>query len=219
MEDPQSEPFFIALSMLRERLQQGATPPGARITAVDLADELGLSTTPVREALSRLAGEDLVEDRRGQGYFVRRLNGADIADLYRVSLALLLIALDPKRPLRGAPAAAAPAPSEPAATSDAAELGDPVEAVEQLFLGWVAATGSRLLMRDFRILQIRVGPVRRVEAQLFGDLRPEAELLVGSVGRPLTERLAILRQFHAARIRDADRLSASLEALAPSRKK
>ncbi|MFN3487458.1 MAG: GntR family transcriptional regulator, partial [Planctomycetota bacterium] len=61
----------MALTAVRDRLQSGALPPGARATAVDLADDLGLSTTPVREALSRLAGEGLLEDRRGQGYFVR----------------------------------------------------------------------------------------------------------------------------------------------------
>lgn len=211
MAEPPSEPFVIALSVLRERLQLGTTPPGARITAVDLADELGLSTTPVREALSRLAGEDVVEDRRGQGYFVRRLNGADIADLYRTSLALLLIALDPKRPRRGGP--------DLDTDGDVEVIDDPVDAVEQAFSRWVAATGSRLLIRDFRLVQIRMGPVRRVEVGLVENLRSEAEILVACVERPHAERLSLLRQFHAVRIRDADRLAACLEALAPGPKK
>ena len=67
MPDAQAEPFHVALATLRERLRTGAYRPGVRITAVDLADELRLSNTPVREALARLAGEGLVEDRRGQG--------------------------------------------------------------------------------------------------------------------------------------------------------
>ena len=72
MAESQAEPFHVALSALRERLQNGTLAPGARATAVDLADQLGLSTTPVREALSRLTGEGLLEDRRGQGYFGAR---------------------------------------------------------------------------------------------------------------------------------------------------
>ncbi|MCR5879453.1 GntR family transcriptional regulator [Phenylobacterium sp. J367] len=52
----QAEPFHVALSALRDRLQSGELRPGTRAGAVDLADALGLSTTPVREALSRLAG-------------------------------------------------------------------------------------------------------------------------------------------------------------------
>lgn len=212
MADLQAEPFFIALNMLRDRLRLGVLSPGSRITAVDLADELGLSTTPVREALSRLAGEDVVEDRRGQGYFVRRPNGAEVADLYRMSLALLLIALDPRRPRRpvSSPGEAAPAPSV---------ADDPVEAVENAFFQWMAATGSRLLMRDFRLLQIRVGPVRRVEADLYGDLRPEAAALVDSEALARSDRLVLLRQFHAQRIRDADRLAGALETRALGQKK
>ncbi len=204
MADPQAEPFFIALGVLRERLEQGRLPPGARITAVDFADELGLSTTPVREALSRLAGEDVVEDRRGQGYFVRRLNGSDIADLYRTSLALLLIALDPRRPRRASP---------PDGESTPSSTGDPIGDVEAAFRTWIGASGSRLLIRDFRIVQIRLGPVRRVEAELLGDLGTEAAAIVASEALPRADRLALLRQFHATRIRDSERLAGALEAL------
>ncbi|MEW5687660.1 MAG: GntR family transcriptional regulator [Pseudomonadota bacterium] len=210
MADPQAEPFSIALSVLRERLELGRLPPGARITAVDLADELGLSTTPVREALSRLAGEDVVEDRRGQGYFVRRLNAADIADLYRTSLALLLIALDPRRPRRSPPPEGDPAP---------AVTGDPVSDVEDAFRGWIAATGSRLLIRDFRIVQIRLGPVRRAEADVLGDLSAEAATLLASDALPRPDRLALLRQFHATRIRESERLAGLLEGLGSRSKK
>lgn len=210
MADPQAEPFSIALSVLRERLELGRLPPGARITAVDLADELGLSTTPVREALSRLAGEDVVEDRRGQGYFVRRLNAADIADLYRTSLALLLIALDPRRPRRASPLEGDPAP---------AVIGDPVSDVDDAFRSWIAATGSRLLIRDFRIVQIRLGPVRRVEADVLGDLSAEAAALLASDALPRPDRLALLRQFHATRIRESERLAGLLEGLGSRSKK
>jgi DNA-binding GntR family transcriptional regulator len=56
MAEARAEPFHIVLVGLRERIREGAFRPGARIAATDLADELRLSTTPVREALSRLAG-------------------------------------------------------------------------------------------------------------------------------------------------------------------
>jgi len=210
MAGPQTEPFVIALNELRDRLQQGVLPPGSRITAVELADELGLSTTPVREALSRLAGEGLVEDRRGQGYFVRRLNAADIADLYRISLALLLIALEPKRPRR----AASPAPSGQRSGAD-----DPVAQLEDLFRRWVTDTGSRLLVRDFRILQVQLGPLRRLEAASLGDLTAEAAAILASDDLARSERLTLLRHFHAVRIREAERLAAALEARAPGPKK
>ena len=75
MPDIPSEPFHVVLRHLRDRLQRGVLPPGAHITAVDLADELRLSTTPVREALSRVAGEGLLEDRRGHAFTFYRKCG------------------------------------------------------------------------------------------------------------------------------------------------
>lgn len=207
MAEPQAEPFQVALNHLRVRLQRGDLAPGARLAAVDLADELRLSTTPVREALSRLAGEGLVEERRGQGYFVRLLSTPDVADLYRMSLAHLLIALEPRRP-RHAAGAPQPAPE------------DPVARVEALFRSWVAATGSRLLIRSFRILQIQLGPVRRLERHVVGDLAPEADRLAGLAAEASRgERLGGLRQFHGRRIREAGRLAALLEASASGARK
>lgn len=213
MAEPQAEPFHVALSALRERLQNGTLAPGARATAVDLADDLGLSTTPVREALSRLTGEGLLEDRRGQGYFVRLLGPVEVADLYRLSLAQLLIALEPRRANRMAAAAASIVDAEPA------EAFDPVEGVEALFRRWVAATGSRPLYAAFRIGQIQLGPWRRLEPRLLPDVDAEAQALLASGEVSRAERLALLRQFHAVRIRESDRLASLIEASARDLKK
>ena len=49
------------LDTLREEILRGALPAGARLGEVEVADRLGVSRTPVREALSRLAAEGLVE--------------------------------------------------------------------------------------------------------------------------------------------------------------
>lgn len=194
----------MALTAVRERLQSGVLPPGARATAVDLADDLGLSTTPVREALSRLTGEGLLEDRRGQGYFVRRLGAVDIADLYRLNLAHLFIALEPRRVSR-MPAGAGETPDDGEAVTF-----DPVASIEALFRAWVGATGSRPLFGAFRVIQIQLGPVRRVEAQVLPELEAEARVLLDGT-LPRGDRLAALRQFHALRIRESDRLAALLE--------
>ncbi len=43
---------------------------GSRLQAADVADTLGVSSTPVREALIRLSTEGLVENRRGSGFFI-----------------------------------------------------------------------------------------------------------------------------------------------------
>lgn len=93
-----SEPFLQAVAELRRRLSVGELPQDSRLSAAELAAELGLSPTPMREALARLAGEGLLEDRRGEGFFVRRLAARDVADLYRLAQAHLQIAIAAARP-------------------------------------------------------------------------------------------------------------------------
>src|SRR4051812_35600570 len=55
---------------LRLQIVSGRLPPGARIVEADLAAELGISRTPVREAMARLADERLVEVMPQFGSFV-----------------------------------------------------------------------------------------------------------------------------------------------------
>ncbi|SHF39567.1 GntR family transcriptional regulator [Streptoalloteichus hindustanus] len=52
-----------ALTAIRDAIVDGTLPPGELIRDVDLAEHLGLSRTPVREALARLADEGLVESK------------------------------------------------------------------------------------------------------------------------------------------------------------
>ena len=52
---------------MREVILRGELPAGARLGEVELAERFGVSRTPVREALSRLAAEGLVEIQRNRG--------------------------------------------------------------------------------------------------------------------------------------------------------
>ncbi|MBV8668548.1 MAG: GntR family transcriptional regulator, partial [Candidatus Eremiobacteraeota bacterium] len=47
-------------SYLRKRIEQGTIEPGERLNELALAGELGVSRSPIREALAQLAGEGLV---------------------------------------------------------------------------------------------------------------------------------------------------------------
>lgn len=193
------EPFVFALGELRSRLRRGEFRLDTRLAATELGAELGLSATPIREALSRLAGEGLLEDRRGEGFFVRRLGRADIVVLQRLSLAHLVISLD-------TPAWASAL--DPVRIERLREL-EAVERTEQLFLAWAGA-GGRALALSFARLQVQLGAARRFEPQVFEDLASEADdLLSGEGGRP--RLLARLRTFHNRRIRLAGRFADLLE--------
>ena len=58
------DPYGMALEGLRAGLRAGRFGLGAPLVAAELAPTLSVSATPLREALSRLAGEGLLEDRR-----------------------------------------------------------------------------------------------------------------------------------------------------------
>ncbi|HMO06558.1 MAG TPA: GntR family transcriptional regulator [Paracoccaceae bacterium] len=69
-----------ALITLRQKIVNGHLQGGARLLEVPLADELQISRTPVRAALSQLAAEGLLERGPGGGFVVRSFALADVVD-------------------------------------------------------------------------------------------------------------------------------------------
>lgn len=70
------------IAELRRRITHGDPPDSARINEVHLARDLGVSRTPLREALIGLAAEGLVEIKPRRGFFVAPLNTREFNDLY-----------------------------------------------------------------------------------------------------------------------------------------
>jgi DNA-binding GntR family transcriptional regulator len=73
-----------AYAELRHRIITGAMPPGSEMSELELADELSMSKTPVREALARLGIEGLVEAFPRRGYRVTAVTIKDMNDLFAV---------------------------------------------------------------------------------------------------------------------------------------
>ena len=73
---------------IRERIADGALARGARIHQEDLAEELGVSRTPVREALRRLAAEGLVEMRTNRGARVADVGQGAMRAAYEARLVI-----------------------------------------------------------------------------------------------------------------------------------
>lgn len=196
-----AEPFLFAVAELRSRLARGRYPSETRFAAAELATEFGLSATPVREALARLTGEGLLEERRGQGVFLPRVTAADIADLYRLSEAHLRLALT------NGPA---PVPAPASLAADAAG-SEAVEASEHLFHCWAARAGGRILAQSYARIARQLGRVRRLEPELLEDLAGELNALVSdALARP-AQAASRVRAFHDRRIRLAARLAERLE--------
>ena len=58
--------------------------PGDRLNEVALSRDLGVSRTPLREALNRLVAERLFDFRPGQGFFCRPLDAQSVFDLFEL---------------------------------------------------------------------------------------------------------------------------------------
>lgn len=65
---------------LRQKIIHGGMSGGTRLFEVALSEELQISRTPVREAMSRLAEEGLLERARGGGFQVRSFTFRDVID-------------------------------------------------------------------------------------------------------------------------------------------
>jgi GntR family transcriptional regulator, vanillate catabolism transcriptional regulator len=65
---------------IREMILRGQLAPGRRVAEAPLAELLGLSRTPVRQALPLLAQEGLLTEHTTRGYVVRAFTAADIVD-------------------------------------------------------------------------------------------------------------------------------------------
>lgn len=183
------DPFGTAVAALRERVRGGALAPGEPLVVTDLARELGLSATPVREALAYLAGRGLIDGRRRRfrGYATWSFAAADIADLYRLHGALVAAALETSPPVPAAIAAAAGS-GEPAGEV-AGETGR--------YFAALAGGPERVLGRAVAIVADQLHAYRLAEPRVFQDLRAELAGLEGLAGPRLVQAL---RQYHRRRI-------------------
>lgn len=77
-----------AADALRERIFNGELLPGQWVDELALADQMGISRTPLREALKVLTAEGLVVSRPRKGSYVAQVTEADLDDIFPV-LALL----------------------------------------------------------------------------------------------------------------------------------
>lgn len=78
----------IIFEKIREDILNGMYDPGEKIVEAKLADELGVSRTPVREALKQLELDGLVENIPNRGVIVKGVTSQDIKDIYTIREAI-----------------------------------------------------------------------------------------------------------------------------------
>lgn len=74
----------LALRVLRERIRSGELSPGERIQVDEFARELGMSQTPIREALRLLQADRLVDYEPHRGAIITELDAESIVEIFRL---------------------------------------------------------------------------------------------------------------------------------------
>jgi len=178
--------------------------PGQLLQIGVLADELGVSTTPVREALTRLAAERMIMSVPKRGFFARTPSEDDILGLYCVNRTILdaAVARWPERnpaPVPAADAAAAVGVQERSAEQLARQTGE-------LFLQVAVRSGVSEFAENDRLHHARV-----LECEIVPDVFVEttklAELIAADQRDPLRQAL---RAYHDERLRLVPAISKEL---------
>jgi DNA-binding GntR family transcriptional regulator len=78
----------VVFETLRDAIIQGKLKPGERLMEIQLAEEMGVSRTPVREAMRKLELEGLIVMVPRKGAYVAGISVKDIVDIFEVRAAL-----------------------------------------------------------------------------------------------------------------------------------
>ena len=78
----------IVLEALREAIVTGVLEPGERLMEIQLAEELGVSRTPIREAIRKLELEGFVVMIPRKGAYVAGVSYKDVKDVFEIRAAL-----------------------------------------------------------------------------------------------------------------------------------
>ena len=191
----------IIADKIRARIRDGTFTAGTQLGEVRLAESLGVSRGPVREALQRLVQEGLLESRPHRGVFVRTLDPEEIADVYLARSAI------EGEAVRRLAAHTEPADLEPLDTlleqmGEAARSqswDDVAELDLEFHLALVATSGSRRLLRMYDTLIVETSmclralePSYSIQEDLVAEHRELYEAVVD--GDP--ERAAALVDQH-----------------------
>ncbi|MBU3077914.1 GntR family transcriptional regulator [Sphingomonas quercus] len=185
---------------LRQRLITGKIAPGVTISTRGLAQQLGVSQMPVRDALSRLAAEGAVEIRSKRKIMVPRMTTERLDEIMRCRMLL-----EPEAAVQALPYIDASVVRQlkaaDAAVNAALETGDVNDYMENNFrfhfLIYRAGGRSVILPRLIETLWLQFGPLMRV---VYGR--------VGTVA--LVDQHALAMEAIARR--DADGLRAAVQA-------
>lgn len=181
-----------AYERIWRNLIAGEWPPGERLSDFDLAAQLRVSRTPVRQALHLLAQDELVKFDPRRGFSVRAFTAQDVHEMYDVRAALETLAVSLAAPLLDPAALRAKLErlDEIRATIDGDEVLPFLQHDFRFHNLIIRASGNGRLVRmlatlrgQVSVYQIRdTGFPQRMEAAIDGHERVLRALIAGEFG-------------------------------------
>ena len=204
---------------LESEIIDGAFPDGARLDETELAARFGVSRTPLREALGRLALSGLAEHLPRRGTFARQPGPADLVEMFEV-MAELEGVCGRLAARRATSAQVAAIDAADAACEAALRAGDPdgYYAENATFHEAIyAAAGNGHLAAEAARLHRRLSPFRRHQLRLrgrLGESRAEHAAIRAAIAAGDEKGAADALRAHVAV--QGERLHALMAALRPA---
>lgn len=150
---------------LREMILNFELYPGSRVTEGDLASRFGVSRTPVRSALQRLEAEGYLTIRPKQGCYVRPLDIEELADYYKVRIALEMLSLELACTyMSDADLQELSAAWDPMIQKGRSENSEKMEARDESFHMAIAAGGGNFAITKYlQDIHHKIRPIRRLD--------------------------------------------------------
>lgn len=189
-----------AYTLIKSKILEGEILPNTTIPIMDIADQLGLSNTPVRQALVHLVGEQLVYPIHPRGYMLRILNEEDVLGLYHVNVALISSVIEsPKFHISQADLESLRMMD---ASHEDVEQGGKVELVEGIFLTISKQSNISEVHRIIGNINDRLHAVRKAELNLFYGGSSVTDDMFGLFDVDIRNRMKCLRKYHMKRVSD-----------------
>ena len=176
--------------LLKSRIVDGSYAAGHKLKQDELCAELKVSSSPVREALNKLAAAGWVDSVPHAGKVVRKIDAAELQEIYAVRLALESLAVEQaaSRVDAGVAATLRALAKEICDGIVAKDAKRVVDAEGEFHRTLVAASGNRTL-QEFFVLLLQRGKAFLTKAEHFGQRREETATRVGQEHEELIQAL------------------------------
>ena len=164
-------------SALLDDIAAGLIKPGERLDETKLASRFGASRTPVREALSRLSAQGVLETSEGRGVRVAQYSREDLAQMFEAmhEIEALCARLVAQRLTLLAKSRLEAAQADCHAAAKAGDLPAYLRANEALHFAIYEATGNPYIQQMASDFRRRTGPFRAKKFATKADLVASAE--------------------------------------------